>query len=247
MISIVTWNTLAQRYVDPYLSTRYPYVSDHSILSWEYRLKSIQQKLTNLNPDIICLQEVELSTIENDFVNFFTEYDCFHHVVSKNRSNPIGNITLWKKSMFTSDKRDNNSCGIFVTLSITGKSEKFQIANIHLKAGLNLGKERIPQINSCIKKMNNDIPHIICGDFNDILENDGLLKTILVSNNYSCHIDENTCSVFNEIFQSSKYWSFDHIATFNTDIEIIPPTINQNIPNVDEPSDHILVHFVLKL
>lgn len=254
MISLITWNTLAQRYVDPYLLTRYPYVSDHSILEWSYRLNMIHQKLSYLNPDVICLQEVELATIDEDFVAFFDDngYDSYHHVINKNRTNPIGNITLWKRSFFTCENKDSNSCGIFVTLSNTLSTtlphkinKKIQIANIHLKAGLTLGKERIPQLNSCIKKMNKYIPNIICGDFNDLLEDNGLVKTVLDLNNYSCHMYENTCSVFNEEYQSSKYWPFDHIATSNINIELLPCEIEQNIPNSIEPSDHILVQFTV--
>lgn len=256
MLSIVTWNTLAQRYVDPHLSTRYPYVSDHSILSWDYRIRLIRTKLLNLDPDIICLQEVELSTIETDFVTFFADngYNSFHHTINKNRTNPIGNITLWKKSLFTCENKDINSCGLFTMLVSTlpnddvNDTKKIQISNIHLKAGLTLGKERVPQLNSCIKRrMNKDIPNIICGDFNDLLEDGGLLKNILSDNNYKCHVYENTCSVFNEQYQSSKYWPFDHIATSDINVTILSCGITQNIPNENEPSDHILVQFAVPI
>lgn len=100
-MKIISYNILANKWAiykeddetTHKLKYRYEYV-DKDILSWEYRLPRIINKIKSYDPGIICLQEVELKSIENDFIVNFPEYNNYHHTINKKRSNDIGNITF---------------------------------------------------------------------------------------------------------------------------------------------------------
>lgn len=42
---------------------------------WEYRKPLLRKVLIDLNADIICLQEADMITFENDFGSFMRKYD----------------------------------------------------------------------------------------------------------------------------------------------------------------------------
>ncbi len=244
MITIVTYNTLAQRYVDLHIRTGYPHISDLDILTWDHRLKLIREKISNHNPDVICLQEVELKTITEDFVTYFAAYDSHAHSIRKKRTNQIGNIILWKKS-FNAANLDFNSCGVFVTIS-DPNGQCIRIGNIHLKAG-NMSHEtdRVNQLVSCINKFGKN-PGIICGDFNDELEPERSLKKIFDQNKFILDVNYPTCYAF-DLTYPYEYWAFDHVVSFNTHVETFECALREKIPNGTEPSDHILVPFKVRL
>ena len=69
MFTITTWNILADRYSDVYNS-----VVEKDVLLWSNRIKGIIKKIKELNSDVVCLQEVELSNVHIDFIELFSEY-----------------------------------------------------------------------------------------------------------------------------------------------------------------------------
>lgn len=237
MLKIITYNTLAQRYFEPQLKHKYPYITNPEIILWNNRLVLIKDKILSCDPDIICLQEVELATISDIIAYFSDSYDNFKHTIDKKRNSPIGNIIFWKRK-YNMTNPESNSCGIFVTI------QNIRIGNIHLKAGFPLNEDtRTSQLNSCIKKFGLG-PGMICGDFNDELNPFGSLKKILDTNKFSCYVDWPTCCIYmaENIF---NYMSFDHVVSIGIQIEPIKTNIPDKIPNEIEPSDHILVQFGL--
>lgn len=93
----ITWNILAQSYW-----------KDDTI-KWSDRLQSIITKIIKTNSDIICLQEIELLTVIDDFEPLFEMYNYDIHKINKKRSNQIGNMILWKKTTFYSEYIKYNS------------------------------------------------------------------------------------------------------------------------------------------
>lgn len=244
-ITIVTYNTLAQRWVGPYVEERYSYISNLQYLSWYYRRLMIIKDLITLDRDIICLQEIELNTFKDDFSDLLINYDYFRHtIVKKVRTNPVGNVILWKKYKFNCEETMQKSSAIFIVLKYLDK--KIKIANVHLKAGREqFEKERVNQLKSTLKEN----PDIICGDFNDEIEENGLLYPLVIEN-YLVPIRQKTTSVYfakNNII-SHKFWAFDHIIVRNSIENMVNKTDSiEMIPNKNNPSDHVPLCSIITL
>jgi mRNA deadenylase 3'-5' endonuclease subunit Ccr4 len=190
--------------------------------------------LKKKNPSIICLQEVELSTMVDDFSSLLEEYNYVSHTQDKKRNNPIGNMTLYKKELSLIETRKNSSCIITIF-------DNFCIVNVHLRAGLKSKvDERINQMLSTFKLLSNvDLPKIIIGDYNDDLDADGKLYNLFHANGYVQN--SNTWTYY----AMGKFSSFDHIMskdmkvlTFKKKKKEKKKVKREPIPNKKIPSDH---------
>jgi len=232
-ITIISYNTLAQRYVTPYIETRYKHVDNMAILEWSYRLPLIFQQINNY--DIICLQEVELATI-NDILLLFPDYAYGYHVINKKRNCPIGNVTMWKKQLFVCDNIELTSCAVFTTLIYIKTAYKFTIANIHLKAGLKSGEpDRVNQMKSIVKRFEKINTGFICGDYNDILYEGSPVKALL--NRFTILPGDMSCMVCDGE-HNPNYFLFDQICSTNMQLKVWPCPDPVYIPTKDHPSDH---------
>lgn len=245
------------------LKHRYGFISDNKkdeILNWNNRLSKILKKIQFHSPDIICLQEVELKFIQENFINNLQDYDNIHHTIWKKgddknlykRTNDIGNITFWKKDIIkclTGPKDAHNSCAVFTELLYIDTNFKFLLINVHLLAGLFDGVEtRTKQILSCLKKTKNDVPTCICGDFNEELNMNSPNKNIFDKRNFIISKKQITCNVYCHDLKTTFYYAFDHIVSSNLEITIDNLPINKiQIPNENEPSDHRALTFTITL
>lgn len=235
-MKIVTWNILAQRY-------------SQSLASWEDRLSQILDLINDLDADILCLQEVELATSKDDFQPLFEHYNHYSHQISKKRNNPIGNLTLWRKNNFTVHEQKSNSSAVKIVLSTEDSARKFQIINIHLKAGLySKEDERIKQMQSVLKLSTAGVPACIVGDYNDDLSDERQLFKLLTNNGFMPHRSPGSCCVPSLL--GYNFFSFDHIS-LNPDTTVRRPgnsySLDEPIPNETFPSDHYYVTFLLDL
>ncbi len=245
---VISYNTLAQRYVDPYIKTRYKYVTHTECLTWVCRKSLLMEQIDKTNADIVCLQEVELETFEDDFLEFIyrMNYNYNRHTISKTRSSPIGNITMWKKNKYNCSNFIQKSCALINTITDTETNESIIIANVHLRVGLYTHEiDRSNQLLSVLKLK----PDIICGDFNDDLKEVGLLYAIIIKNDYSINSNQLTCSVYNEHDKNTHWFSFDNAIIKNQIHKIIK--VNKynkirQIPNKKHPSDHLPLIFVVE-
>lgn len=231
-MNILSFNILAQRYYKD------------NIFNWNTRLNKILEILNKKDIEIICLQEVEIETFKNDFIQLFDKYDFIGHEIIKKRNSPIGNYILYKKEFKLIEfKTTSSSC--IVILKFNNKLIK--IANVHLKADI----YKIESINTRINQLKSVInykPDIICGDFNDDFNNE--LGKFINDNNYISHNTKNTCyASYDNIY---SYWNFDNILTKtnsiikNISIHSLFTLIDQVIPNENIPSDHIPIIFEIE-
>ena len=245
---ILSYNTLAQRYLDPYIETRYKYVNDTTCLTWFNRKALLIEQIEKINADIVCLQEVELETFEDDFLELINkmEYSYNRHMVSKARTSPIGNITMWKRNKYNCASFIQKSSALINIIVNSTTNKNIVIANVHLKAGLyNSQHERKNQLLSILKSN----PDIICGDFNDNFKEDGLLYPIIIENKYLIKNNQLTCLVYNEHNKTLNWFSFDNVIIKNQIEKIIK--INKcnklkKIPSKIHPSDHLPLIFTVE-
>src|ERR1700677_546094 len=116
-MNCVTYNIMAQRYA-------VNVANSDMVPCWNDRLKMIFNKIPLV--DIICLQEVELANI-NDIVSYYENlgYGYICHVVSKKRTNVIGNVILYLQTKLVLVESDWNSCGVFGTFIDVRNNNKF--------------------------------------------------------------------------------------------------------------------------
>jgi hypothetical protein len=268
-IKVISYNILCDKWAiyhedDPTthkLKDRYAFIPDDQkelVLNWEYRLARIIQKITDYDPDIICLQEVYLPDLELDFAKNLPDYCYISHLIwdqslgSKvyKRTNTIGNVTLWKNNKFcclTHPHHSFNSTAVFSELVYKKTDFAFMIVNVHLKAGLHSGAEvRAQQIASCLKMINN-IPVCICGDFNEELHLDLPAKQLLAKNNFTFGSSQITCDVYSCDTNIHHYHAFDHAIGRHLDIGIDPTPNPEPLPSLSEPSDHYALLFKIKI
>ncbi|HSW76375.1 MAG TPA: endonuclease/exonuclease/phosphatase family protein [Candidatus Saccharimonadales bacterium] len=257
----ITYNIIADRYtkyIEGDESTRkfeqrYAYLPAHrsdSILDWTVRLPLIIHTVKGY--DIICLQEVDIDHTDH-ITRFLPDYDAVHHIDTSNlkvckkdkRTNPVGCIILWKKNKFVLNDFVRTSCALIANVSYN--DVKFAVCNVHLKAGLYSEFEtRVRQISSCIKTLDKYDRAIICGDFNDTLDDSADITNKIISSGFQLFATRDpTCHVYTDEYKSHRYYAFDHVATKKLKVVVDPLPPIGPIPNEDEPSDHIPIKFTV--
>ena len=253
-LKVITYNALAQRFVGSHMEDRYSHITDPEILSWPMRLTKILKIITEYDPVIICLQEIELATIKEDFVDYFSEYDNIRHVEDKKRNSPIGNITFWKKELLPSVSTNVNSSGIFVRLFDVKSNRQILIGNVHLKAGLDgennvkIRKSQIASAFNVIEKMSDDNTSIIvCGDFNDLLSPGGAVRMLIDEKKYECSEQcPSWCRPCTKPSDPPVFLPFDHVIWTNAKMQITSlHNYDSHIPNERDPSDHLPLFFTI--
>jgi len=120
--SIVSYNVLAQVYIDE----RYTYVPD-KYLSFNHRGPKLREELLSFNSDIICLQEVQIETFEQDFGSLMSSkgYECIlQNDRNRGVSHPTCNAVLFRKSRFQFISCDSRSRAMMVTVKIVKTEEE---------------------------------------------------------------------------------------------------------------------------
>ena len=245
MIKILSYNVEAQRFYreEDIIGLGLEYYE------WNIRLAQIIKIIDDSDSDIICLQEIEITTFTLDYNSLIVDkYGYYGHPLpDKKRSSHIGNFILYRKSKFNATESKHTSSAVILTLKdiITGAS--ICLANVHLKAGIIIPESintRISQLKS-IFKHNIDI---ICGDFNDNFDCNKEIIKLVVDTGFTIHNKYLTCFTIDKVMDTN-YWCFDNILTknqFDVSIQQCPNIVGLQIPNDSIPSDHIPLTIVLE-
>ncbi|KAG7582439.1 Endonuclease/exonuclease/phosphatase superfamily [Arabidopsis suecica] len=176
--TVVSYNILGDRnssyHRDLYSNVSFPY------LKWGYRKRLICEELIRLNPDIICMQEVD------KYFDLFSMMEKAGYAGSYKRrtgDNIDGCAMFWKADSFRVLERENIEFSQFgmrdnvaqlavLELRKSNKSRKILLGNIHVLYNPNKGDVKLGQIRSLCSKAHllskkwGDIPIVLCGDFN---------------------------------------------------------------------------------
>jgi CCR4-NOT transcription complex subunit 6 len=164
---LVSWNLLAPMYAPPkkYRNT------DPACLPWSYRQPRILARLKECNPDIICLQEMQLDLWED----FLAQMEGYHGVLQKEKSHkrdlPV-NAVLVRDGCAEIVRTESRSRAFIVVLKPSsgvvndgdGKdkdkdkdSPMIYLANVHLEAGYEKDETRYFQIRSLMKRLEQQV------------------------------------------------------------------------------------------
>lgn len=240
----LTWNILHQRYVKQELVD--------SGLTWEHRLPLINMRLRKENYSYICLQEVDLTTVDESFGNFKKVYHLIPNVQGKRHNSDIGCLTMLSKSHWDVIEVVETSVGVHVLANLTITDQKIWICNVHLKKGYKSGQEtRIEQLKAVMGvvalghlKYKEKHPAVIVGTFNDDFKPGRKITEMLRKNRMypQSHTPKSYCI-------GNRYRPFDRAIGWKTEVFYCewPEFKFVKIPDNYVPSDHIPIEFYIKV
>ena len=202
-VRICSYNILAQQYAEqnPFL---YTHLTDghEDLLSWATRWPKIMGEITTLQPDVLCLQEVESCHFQSAIRPYLEANGYEVQYYQKRQNLPDGSVIAFKSEQFSADhhthshinmfhlkKCHTGQIGIVLVLTHTGTGEKFIIANTHLVYNPYRGDWKMKQLvhlfaaiqyhKEKLKLEGVTNPTVIfCGDFNSLPES-ALVQFIL--------------------------------------------------------------------
>ena len=170
IMKVMCWNVLADSLATtPFEDTvPFPYV-DPKYLEWSYRWPLILQEIDQVNPDLLCLMELE-------------HFDQLEASLA-----PKGYIGYWQPKINAQDgvaifwrnydliesksirlSKDRSQVAVAVLLQA---ENPFLVVATHLKAREEFAEVRCAQTEALLKfTQQYQVPQIICGDFNDLPE-----------------------------------------------------------------------------
>lgn len=205
-------------------------------LKWDARIAIIRYQLIIAKPDLILLQEVNTETMANDFVFLLEDY--FHMVHHRC-------ATFWRKSRFNLLKTIEHSAGLTCILK-ADQCLKLCVTNVHLKGDSKRGeKKRSNQLSSILANIKRYSDVVLGGDFNDILEKDSALESLLEEHKF-IGVNEKLLSCYIKV---SGYKPFDYILTKGDLLRseyIVSDTPVKEIPDERNPSNHLMISLSIK-
>jgi len=269
--SIISFNTLTRWYYHWGWHVR----ECHK--DWRFRKRMLHDMLSSFNADVICLQEINAPTFEEDFGHFIRQIG--YGVVVQKRKGKDGrftmvNATCFRLSKFSVEWENHRSRALILGLREKESEEFIVIINVHLKGGPNEEDTRLSQLKSSLCKISKFLgsngksvhttPVVISGDFNCSSES-ASHQFLKKSGEYSRGHD---FSSFDHCFsEGNSPISFcakgsacciDFIYVIKSILEVgyvldnLPErrksvALKTQLPNHFNPSDHLPVGCILKL
>lgn len=250
MIRIFSWNVL---YPDYGTVDRFPYCTLEE-LAWSNRLPRILNQITKCQADIICLQEIDATTVETDFVNPLQAlgYRAVCQIKKKNqkkltqyRANPslekphaLICVTFYRTNRFLFINCHVHSRFLTINLLNLTTGTLLQVANVHLPSKETSVEQRRHLeflMAEDFQENEKTTARFIVGDFNMHPDGD-VLKIYLNSHNFTPMPDQGLTfktlfleGIFDYIWVSPQY---KLTVRHHYDEPVL-------VPSAEWPSDHI--------
>jgi len=169
-----TFNTLRRNYT---FGKKY-WVND-TARDWNTRKELHKTLIASLATDIICFQEAELTSFDEDFG--FVEslgYSAVKPVVKKGEHEHTKPSIFFKTSRFNLKWHNPRTRTLIVQLEDRITSKCFYVVNCHLQGGTGQEDQRCFQVRSALQQLQNHIKSaklseqeiicFVCGDFNEL-------------------------------------------------------------------------------
>eukprot|EP00927_Polykrikos_kofoidii_P077418 TRINITY_DN74357_c0_g1_i1.p1 TRINITY_DN74357_c0_g1~~TRINITY_DN74357_c0_g1_i1.p1 ORF type:complete len:486 (+),score=66.48 TRINITY_DN74357_c0_g1_i1:39-1460(+) len=173
-VSVISWNILAQCYMEGNCAFRYAHVDSPS-RKWEARCHLIMEELIEACADIVVLQEVMFTAFETDLEPLLASlgYQC---VMQNDRhrkdGHPTANATFFRTDRFELSWEEHRSRILLVGLrDLSASHADLCVCNAHLEGDPRQPLTRVQQAKSALEqaaKRCGSHPHalLLCGDFN---------------------------------------------------------------------------------
>ena len=233
-LKILTWNILADCCAKQD-AKGFPYVPEEYLL-WAYRLPLIVKIIQQEDPDIFCLQEVDKF---DDLQNAFPNHEGFYR-----QSSAHGLAIFARKTFKVSEiilvNYSGSSQGALGLICQTISGHLIAIFTTHLKAKEEFSNTRLEQVQHLIRNIPENIPTVICGDFNEELNGQACQ---LMTKNFTTAITDviTTCKKRDQLYtRQIDYIFYRNFFNRRSKTEILSVEIPDiGLPSKDHPSDHI--------
>jgi len=150
--SLVSWNILAPTFASP---SRYPWAPP-DVLGWSARSPRIVSALSNMDADVVCLQEVEVA-LWGEFFCQLSDLGYDAVLQKTDGKHPIANAVLYRRGALRCVRSESRSRVLITVLeavdaAVTG-TEPLYVANVHLEAGAEKAAQRFCQIKSLLRRL----------------------------------------------------------------------------------------------
>lgn len=171
-ISVATFNSLRRNY-----SFRGKHWVTEEEKDWNFRLQLHKQLLPYLHADIICIQEAEVDTVEEDFA-FMKDfgYDLLKGVTNGKEDHTHTKPSIFYKAPKFQLKWFNHRSRTLLSLFEDEFGHCFYVIGCHLQGGSKCEDQRCFQLKSTFQQLSThaksmnipetDLCAILCGDFN---------------------------------------------------------------------------------
>ncbi len=202
MITIVSWNVLAQAYLTP----SYPKKMD-----WEIRSRKLLRHLLRLDADMVCLQEVDGRTYTflkqhlRDVYHFSTRIPlCWSECTTRTYNLVLSRVKPICTHRFLVNPSTQNEQGIFRTRI---RDKDVFVVNLHLHDSSKRTRQRelrrILDVVTCL--LPDDTPVILAGDFNTVLRENPMSTRLKACGFTSClPLDDE--EIFSYELGESRMW-----------------------------------------
>ena len=153
--------------------------------AWPHRLNLLEKLLGDMDADIMCLQEIEHETMEEDF-HFLLKSYAKRSAGQKKKGHSFCKPTVfWKEDMFELTWQSSRSRAIIVELKRKEDGAMFLVANVHLQGGNQGQEDRKNQLRNIVQIITQRAASadvlVVAGDFNanvkgpelDVLRDEG--------------------------------------------------------------------------
>ncbi|KAL9658043.1 hypothetical protein ABK040_012282 [Willaertia magna] len=166
--TLFTYNLLANTWIYP---ERYSYVEPIEYIEWNKRKEVLINDLIMNQPDIICLQEIDVKTFEIDILEPMKAFG-YKGTVQKNIGDfPVCLRFLYREDTFELVQEYERSSVFILVLNLKSKNVPIYFCNCHLLGEPCKPFTRICQLKSLFKHLKKYqkgkfFRTIVCGDFN---------------------------------------------------------------------------------
>ena len=150
-VSLVSWNVLAPKFVE---TTKYPWAEGN--LDWSIREPRIVKELTDIDADVICLQEVQVDLWDH----LLSQLRGYEGTLQKmERNHPVANAILIRRGLKIVRTESRSRALIAVLIDEKESSSPLYLANVHLEAGSSDNADiiRFNQVRSLWKRLDNQV------------------------------------------------------------------------------------------
>lgn len=125
-------------------------------MEWENRRAALERRITELDCDILAVQEVDMPEYRERWASVFDAlgYGSFlQDDKGRAQGHSVANATLWKKERFRATFHESRSRTVMTVLEERETKRRICLGNVHLQGAPHMPELRFSQLKSLLSKM----------------------------------------------------------------------------------------------